>query len=151
MKEKSKKVKISSAVLKDLIENYGYSIEELAKKLKVPTSKINDVEMGKEDFTLNQIKKLSQIYNIPIAAFFSEDLPYMPEIVDYRVNREKKLNPWIYTSIRRAQYLANEIENISGKRSVIPNFSYKSPIQLAEKFRDYLGVELHQAIKGKKR
>lgn len=141
---KSPKVKVSPIILKKLRMNSGYSIEELAKKLDVRVEKIVNVEEGKDSFTLTQIKKLADIYKVPLVAFFSKDIPDIPSLPDYRINREKKLNPEVFIAIRRAKYLSEEIRELSGKKSKIPHFPNESPEELARTLREYLKLGIPQ-------
>lgn len=141
---KSAKIRISPIILKKLRENSGYSREELAKKLEVTVEKILKVENGEDDFTITQIKKLADIYKVPLAAFFSKELPDVPSLPDYRINREKKLKPEVFIAIRSAKYLSEEIRELSGKVSKIPSFPDISPEKLAKKFREYLKIEVRE-------
>lgn len=143
MKEKQNKIKLPSEVLKALRETAGYSIEEIAKKLKTSREKIVSVEQGKSAFTLSQIRKLADIYKRPLAAFFSDSIPELPKLVDYRINREKRLTPQVYLAKRRAHYLSEKIKELSGKRSKIPSFLERlGAEELAKEFRKYLNIEL---------
>jgi len=138
---KSPKVEVSPFILRKLRENSGYSVEELAKKLGVSEKKIEDVESSKDSFTITQLKSLAKIYKIPLAAFFSEDIPHIPSLPDYRINRDKKLNPEAFVAIRRAKYLSDMIVELSGKKSKFPTFPENlPPDELARIFRRYLGI-----------
>ena len=142
MTGKTKKIQIKPEVLKTLRENAGYEIEELAKKLDVKPKKIENVERGKDNFTIKQIKKLSKIYQVPLAAFFSDEIPHLPSLPDYRINRDKKIPPTVNMAIRRAKYLSEMIHDISGKRTEIPNFPKEmSPKALANALREFLNLE----------
>lgn len=146
---RSSKIKVSPIILKKLRKNSGYSIEELAKKLDVTVEKIVQVEEGKDSFTLTQIKKLTDIYKVPLAAFFSKDIPDIPSLPDYRINRERKLNPEVNIAIRRAKYLSEEIKELSGKVSKIPSFTDRSPEKIARSFRKYLEIEIPKKRKAR--
>jgi len=138
-----KEIKLSAEVLRALRETSGYSIEEIAKKLKMNLEKVIEVEEGKSNFTLTQIKKLADIYKRPLAAFFSDSVPELPKLVDYRINREKRLMPQIYLAERKAHYLSEKIKELSEKRSQIPSFSEElSASELAREFKKYLNVEI---------
>lgn len=145
--KKSLKVEINAEVLKKIRESSGYTVDEVAQKLKVSVDKIKKVEEGRDSFTLTQIKKLADIYHRPLAIFFTDTAPDMPTIPDYRINREKRLTPEVYRCERRAYYLSNKLRELTDKRSRIPQFDDMKPDELARKFRGYLGIEL---IKGKK-
>ena len=139
MTNKTKKIHVKPEVLKTLRENAGYDIDELAKKLDVKPEKISKVEQGEDDFTIKQIKKLSDIYKVPLAAFFSDEIPHLPSLPDYRVNRDKKIPPYVNMAIRRAKYLSETIKDISGKRTIIPQFPKDmTPKELANALRNFL-------------
>ena len=145
---KSLEIKVKPEVLKTLRETSGYIVEEIAKKLKTTVTKVQETEEGFASFTLTQIKKLADIYHRPLAAFFTDTLPKLPALSDYRINREKRLTPQIYIAERRAFYLANKLAELSDKKSQIPTFSETlKPDELAMEFRKYLNIEL---LKSKK-
>ena len=142
MPERSKKIHLKPEVLKTLRENAGYDIKTLAKKSGISEEKIERVERGEDDFTIKQIKKLAKIYRVPLAAFFSDKVPHLPSLPDYRVNREKNISPTVNLAIRRAKYLSDMVHEISGKRTTIPDFPKNlSPKELADRLRDYLKPE----------
>ncbi|MGQ9571547.1 MAG: ImmA/IrrE family metallo-endopeptidase [Thermodesulfovibrionales bacterium] len=143
MTKKQKGIKLHPQVLKALRETSGYSVEEIAKKLKTSADKVASVEEGQASFTLTQIKKLAEIYKRPLAAFFSDFIPELPKLVDYRINREKRLTPQVYLAQRRAHYLSEKIKELSGKKSQIPSFLEELKADdLAREFKKTLNIEL---------
>jgi len=147
---RSLEIKVNHEVLKALRETSGYSIDEVAKKLKTTAGKVKETEENLASFTLTQIKKLADIYHRPLAAFFTDALPETIVLPDYRVNREKRLSPQVYTSERRAYYLANKLTELTDKKSQIPTFPETlKPDDLALEFRNYLNVGLLKSIKSK--
>jgi Zn-dependent peptidase ImmA (M78 family) len=143
MKKESMEIKIPSPVLRMLRESSGYSIDQIAKKLKTSEERIRAVEEGAASFTLNQIKKLADVYHRPLAAFFETSPPELKyTLSDYRINREKKLPSEVHLAERRAYYLAKKIAELSGKKSQIPTFpdGLKGE-ELANEFRKYLNVD----------
>jgi Zn-dependent peptidase ImmA (M78 family) len=145
---KSPEIKVNPDVLKTLRESSGYTVEEIAKKIKTTVTKVQEAEKGVTSFTLTQTKKLSDIYHRSLAAFFTDTLPAMPVLTDYRINREKRLTPQVYIAERRAYYIANKLAELTDKRSQIPDFPETlNPDKLAREFRKYLKVNL---LKSKK-
>jgi len=143
-----REIKLSPGGLRALRETSGYSVEEIAKRLKTSKEKIVSVEEGKSSFTLIQIKKLANIYRRPLTAFFSSSIPELPKVPDYRINREKRLTPQVYLAERRAHYLSERIKELSVKRSQIPSFSEGlSADELAKEFRRRLKIELIKSQK----
>jgi len=116
---------IKPEVLRTLRKNSGYEVHELAKKLNVKPEKIVRVEKGEDCFSIKQIKKLADIYRVPLAAFFSDEVPDLPSLPDYRVNRERRIPPSVNLAIRRAKYLSDMIHEISGRRTVCPELPAK--------------------------
>lgn len=143
MTKKQNQIKLQPKVLQALREASGYSVEEIAKRLKTSADKVASAEEREASFTLSQIKKLAKIYKRPIAAFFSSSIPELPKLPDYRLNREKKLTPNVYLAQRRAHYLSEKIKELSGKRSQIPTLSAELKADdLAREFRKTLNIEL---------
>lgn len=138
------KIQIPSTVLKTLRESSGFSIEDIAKKLKTSVERITAIEQGAVSFTMTQIKKLADIYRRPLAAFFEETAPEPPyKLTDFRVNRNKKLTPQVFLAERRAFYLSSKLAELSGEKSAIPAIRESlKPDELAEEFRKYLKAEL---------
>jgi len=150
MKKDSLKILIAPAVLINLRESSGFTFEEIAKKLNISdVDKIRQAEKIKSPFTLNQIKKLADIYHRPLAAFFSDTAPEaLQALPDYRLNRNKKLSPEVYLAQRRAYFLSGKIEELGNKKSLIPAFpDHYNANELADAFRQYLACE---QIKSKK-
>lgn len=140
---KPKEFEFSPIVLKVLRETSGYDVEEIAKKLRVKIEKVIEVEKGESSFTLTQVKKLADIYKRPLAAFFSDSVSELPKLIDYRLNRDKKLSPQVYLAQRKAKYLAEKIKELSGKRSKIPLFSNNLDAnELAKELKKYLDIDI---------
>ena len=145
---KSIEIKIYPNVLKAIREASGLTIDEVAKKLKTTAEKIRETEKGVASFTLTQIKKLADIYHRPLAAFFTDTLPKMPAILDYRINREKRLTPQVYIAERRAYYLANKLADLTDKKSQIPTFPETLRAdEMAWEFRKFLKMEVLKSIR----
>lgn len=138
------KVKISTAILKAIRESSGYSIDDIAKRLKSSAERIRSVEEGAADFSITQIKKLADIYHRPLAAFFGEVTPHpLYKLTDYRINRDKKITPQVFLAERRASYLSSKLTELSDKKSQIPSLPDNlSPEALADEFRKHLKAGL---------
>ncbi len=81
-------IKIKPEVLIALIELSGFDKEEISKKLKIPIQRIDEGKL-----TLSQLKSLAKTLKRPIVAFFSDEIPTPQYIPDYRLNREREINP----------------------------------------------------------
>ncbi|MEW6584839.1 MAG: XRE family transcriptional regulator [Nitrospirota bacterium] len=145
---KSPETKVNPDVLKTLRESSGYTVEEMARKIKTTVTKVKEVEEGLASFTLTQIKQLADIYHRSLAAFFTDALPVMPALTDFRINRERRLTPQVYIAERRAYYIANKLSELTDKRSQLPDFPETlKPDELAREFRQLLKVGLLKAKK----
>jgi len=143
MSRRSMEIEVPFQNLKVLREISGYTVAEVAKKLRTTEDKIKSVEEGKGKLTLTQIKKLAEIYRCPLAAFFSDRIPPLPHLTDFRINRDRKLSPQVYLAKKRAYYLVSEIERITDKTSIIPQFPNDiKPERLAIEFKKHLKIGL---------
>ncbi|MEN3045182.1 MAG: hypothetical protein ABDH37_08240, partial [Candidatus Hydrothermales bacterium] len=77
------------------------------------------------------------------AAFFSDEVPELKVLPDYRLNRDKKINPEVFLAQRKLEYLIEKLKELGCEDSSIPSFLLTlNPYQLAKQFREYLGIEL---------
>jgi len=133
-----REINLKSEVIKGLIETSGFDKAEIAKKSKIS---LKSLEEG--TLTISQLKRLAEVLKRPIAAFFSDEIPPMPTVQDYRLNRDKRINPEVFFAKRKLIYLLEKLKEIGIEKSSLPTFKqWGSPFQLAEEFRDYLGIEV---------
>lgn len=143
MARETTKIQIEPKILRSLRESSGYSIEDIAKKIKMAPHELEKAESTQLPLTLMQIKKLADIYHRPLASFFTDKPPRIPVVPDHRINRDKRLTPEVFLAERRAYYLVSKILEISDKRSKIPNYPESlNAIELSREFRNYLNIEL---------
>jgi Zn-dependent peptidase ImmA (M78 family) len=122
-----------------LRESSGYSRQSLAKHLDQPESVIREVEEGKRKIGFREIRKLARLYKRPLTIFFTDKIPEIPVIRDYRINRDEKFSPKVFLAERRAYYMSTKISEIVGYKSKIPDLSQiRSFPKLAHEFRNYL-------------
>ncbi|MCF2137865.1 MAG: XRE family transcriptional regulator [Candidatus Thorarchaeota archaeon] len=134
-------IRISPEIMAVLRNKCGYTVEEIAKKLRIPVEKLEEMEASKRNYTWSQIKKLADIYKVPLIIFFSEKIDDVPSVPDYRINRDKQLKSGVFLAIRRANFLSDEISRISNIESTIPTFEDMPPDELAIRFRAFLEPE----------
>jgi len=133
-----KEVQIKSDVLLTLIKTSGYDEEDIAKKLQISYERIKEGRL-----TYSQLKKLADVLKRPLVAFFSDEIPILKSPPDYRLNRDKKINPDVFLAQRRLDYLIKKLKKVGGIETFIPPFPLEiSPIQLARQFRNYLNIDL---------
>ncbi len=111
-------VDLNPDVLIWLREMSGYTIEEVANKLKIEKQKLELIEEGKKRPPLPLIKNLSTIYKVPVAAFY---LPnpretYRPKDCRFIPGRESKFTKktlLIFRKVSGIRKVAKElIENL---------------------------------------
>jgi Zn-dependent peptidase ImmA (M78 family) len=130
--------RIKSQVLPVLIKASGYEIEEISAKLQISAKRLEEGEL-----TLTQFKKLAYILKRPLAAFFIDEVPLSKVLPDYRLNRDKKINPEVWLAQRRLEYLIAKLRELGSEKTIIPPFPANvSPAELATKFRDFIEVPL---------
>jgi transcriptional regulator with XRE-family HTH domain len=66
---KSFEVFVNPDIIRWARESSGYSIEEIAKKLKISVENYIKIERGEKKPTFKQIEKLSHYFKRPISAF----------------------------------------------------------------------------------
>jgi len=134
----SEEINLKPEVIIALIETSGFEKEEVAKKARIS---LKSLEAGK--LTVAQIKRLAQVLKRPVAAFFSDEITPLPATPDYRLNREKRINPEVYLAQRKLIYLREKLKELGAENTVIPSFEPGlSPFQQANAFRDYLKVDV---------
>ena len=133
-----KEIKIKPEVLKALIRLSGFDEKEISEKLKISLQRIDE---GK--ITLGQLKKLAQTLKRPIVAFFSDEIPVLQAIPDYRLNREKRINSEVFLAQRKLTYLIDKLRELKTVKSNIPEFPLTLPPEkLAKEFRNFIEVDL---------
>ena len=125
---KSLKVDVNPKVFKWLRESSGWSIEDIAKRLKSNIEIVEAIEKGERQPTLRQLKELSNAYKRPLASFLlSEPIKERPLPKDYRMLPGKKDlfdKSTIYV-IRKARNL----QEISKELSVNIDYSTKPKVK----------------------
>lgn len=139
-------IKIEPHVLTFLRKSAGYTEDDVASNMKISKDRFEKIESGNESLSMAQIVHLADLYERPLVAFFTKEVPEKKEMPhDYRMNRDKRLSPKIFIAKRKALYLAGQLKETSGNRStelpVMANIL--SPAAMAEKLRKHLGITLN--------
>jgi Zn-dependent peptidase ImmA (M78 family)/DNA-binding XRE family transcriptional regulator len=142
MKEQTK-YHIQPEILEFMRKSSGMTEDEVAKKLKLPKTKYLNIEGGDEPISQNELVHLADIYKRPLIAFYSVEVIKVPEMPhDYRLNRDKKLSPEVFFAKRKALYLAEQLKEITGKKTTLPEIKTNiSAVELAEKMRNSLEID----------
>jgi len=137
-----KEIAIKPDVLTTLITTSGYEIGEIAQKMQIQKERLREGKL-----TLSQLKKLAVILKRPLAAFFSDEVPLLKSLPDYRLNREKRINPEVRLAQRRMEYLIEKLKELK-VTTLLPSFSLDvSSMQLVDEIKRYLNIGLIKNIK----
>ncbi|MBI3502006.1 MAG: ImmA/IrrE family metallo-endopeptidase [Bacteroidetes bacterium] len=119
------------------------SEEEIAKKLYLSTKKYERIEHGDEEISESELIRLADVYKRPLIAFYEADISKVPEMPhDYRLNRDKKLSSEVFLAKRKALYLAEELKEITGRTTTLPELDTSvSALELANTVRKLLETD----------
>ncbi len=112
------------------------SIEEVSKKLKIKTNKLEEWEKGNKKPSINSIKKLAHLYNIPVSNLIDEK-----ELVDELISKKRLdiiefsvITILIFLLIFTVSYITNRKNFYNGKDLIYEfkgesnNFSFEDGI-----------------------
>jgi len=158
MPKQSLQVRVESAVLVWARESAGWSVEDIAHKLKVTSDIIREWETGKLSLTLTMIERLANYYKRPLSAFLlSEPPPQPPPPKDYRtvIDRQNQFSKDTRLAIRRAQRLQNVVAELAEELGLDSRARIGAarldevPEQVAQRERERLGIDSAQQRKWK--
>jgi Zn-dependent peptidase ImmA (M78 family) len=140
-------------------ENAGFSLDLAAKRAKIREEKLADWESGIQKPTINQLRKLSDVYKIPLAAFYLSEAPRKVRLPqDFRRLHngiKTALSPNLMLEIRKAEnrrLIALDIFDILDESYPILSLS-ASPSSDAESLaltiRDMLKVTVDEQLEWK--
>ena len=130
----------------------GLDIEKSAKKISIKPDLLEQWESGEKKPTINQLRKIANLYKRSFAVFFLPNPPSIPSIpMDFRLlpenlNRELSYETLIdiRVSIRKRE-IALDLAN-SINRETEPSFSTATlkndPEKLAQRERDFFKIDV---------
>ncbi len=139
-------------------ESFGLTVDEAAKRAKLPAAKLESWEAGEARPTVGQLKKLAAVYKRPLGVFFLASPPkgFTP-MRDFRrlpTEISREFSPALLLEMRRAQFrqnIARELAEASGAERVsIRAVTTESAEVVAARLRDALNVSvaMQRAWKG---
>ena len=148
---------INPAMLRWARERAGYSIEEVARRRRVPPERVKEWEAGKSFPTWKQLKQLAfKDYHRGTALFLFKDPPEEKTVAErfHRLPTEMlaDLHPDTLYAVRQARYRQEDLAELlgaagAGERSIPRDLrgatDAGNPRQLAAAVREYLGVDLN--------
>lgn len=151
-------IKISNSVLVWARTSIGYSIDEIAEKMKVKPEKINAWENGTASPTYTQLENLAyKVFKRPLAVFFRAEPPKEAPIEkDFRnltsseishLSTEMRL---ILRKAKRLQNLVRELNKDNETELAYKKFKVSindNPVIAANRFREFLGLTIEEQKK----
>jgi len=156
MAERSLEVNISPAIIKWARESGGFSVKEVANKLRTSEENYEKIETGKKNPTYRQLDILANYFKRPLATFFLPEPPEEPSIAaSFRIlpKSEEYLSKELHLAIRKARYyqsIANELMRDLGIdiKLKVPSVSINDdPIIIAQKERERFGISIDKQLK----
>ncbi len=156
--EVSFEVDVNPDVIKWARETAGWTIEEIANKLKISPEVCEKIEQGIVKPTCKQIEKFAYHYRLPVFAFFLPELPTEePNSVLFSLLpfSEESFSKELRFSIREAkyyQYIANEIIRDLGIEPDVNISKYEikdDPVKAAQNERKNIKIKIEDQKKWK--
>jgi len=154
MSKSSLKIKVEPAILKYARYYSGFEIVEVAKKTKIKAESLTLFESEKSDISLSQLERLANVYKMPLAYFFLQNIPkdvVLPK--DFRIiysAEDTKLSPVVLLAIRRARYVQSIIQELVQEEIEYPfqRVSTNDDVEVAaSKFRSLLDIGIDEQNK----
>jgi len=150
----SLKIRVEPAILKYARYYSGFEIAEVSKKTKIKTESLILFESEKSEVSLSQLEKLANVYKMPLAYFFLQNIPkdvVLPK--DFRIiysAEDTKLSPVVLLAIRRARYIQSIIQELVQESMdySFQNVTVDDDVEIAAtKFRSLLNVSIDEQNK----
>lgn len=150
------KVKVNPKVLKWARESAGYSVEEIAKKLRMREEEYLQLETGKKSPTIRQLEYLSKYFMRPLAVFFLPEPPEEPTLsTSFRTlpKDKNKFSRELHIAIRRARYyqsISNELMKELGLEVTVKRANLEEdPKRRAQEERQSIGLSSEEQFNWK--
>lgn len=149
-------ISVNPGVLKWARETSGATVQEAAKRLKVPSATFSRWESAETQITLSQLRELAGYFKRPLAAFLLPSPPKEPDPpTDFRVlpGQAEKFSRKTRLSIRRAVRLRSVAKDLlvgiqsDARPSLEAAQLTDDPDRIASREREHLGVNLQEQFK----
>ena len=140
MSRRNIKLQIEPAIMKYARYYSGFDFSEVSKKSGIDPVKLALLESEKSEISIAALEKLANIYKMPLAYFFLQQIPQdviLPK--DFRIiysAEESSFSPPVMLAIRRARY-AQSVAQELGKEKFNYNFINISISEDIEKIAAY--------------
>ncbi len=149
MASKSFEVSINPEIIKWAREVSGFSIEEIAKRIKITEENYKKIEAGIKSPTFKQLDLLANYFKRPVAVFFLQKPPEEPSFVSsFRVlpKSEQEFSKELKLAIRKARYyqsviniLWKDLGMVTGP-SILERNLNDDPTEIAKQERKKIGI-----------
>lgn len=148
-------VKVEAPIFEYARKYAGLTLEQAAKKTKIPLEKLENYEKQGGDIPINHLEKISEAYKRTLAFFFLLKVPedaVEPKSfrIVYSSESDLQFSPSAYLAIRRARYVQAVIEELSDKKIDynFPNATTKSKVdELSDWMRNFVGITFEEQRK----
>ena len=122
---KSIKALVNPEMLKWARTAAGYSIEQVAKKLKIPTELLRRIEKGNDHLTIPELRKIADLYKRPTAIFYLDKVPEIIKIPDFRAGPDiEELTPQAEYTLRYIRELRQNAVDIFKLMRKEPSYDF---------------------------
>lgn len=147
---------LNPAVLSWARVHSGFAVEDVARRMRQPITRIEEWESGSRSPTYPQLEKLAEMYKRPIAVFFFPKPPKEQSLeAEFRTLRNEALQwlePDTRFAIRSARAFQASLYEITGGINPSDNpihramkqYRTSSPRELAQRVRAHLGITVEE-------
>jgi Zn-dependent peptidase ImmA (M78 family)/DNA-binding XRE family transcriptional regulator len=156
MPERSFEVSINPEIVKWAREVSGFSIEEIAKKIKTAKENYQKIEAGIKSPTFKQLDLLANYFKRPVAVFFLQKPPEEPSLASsFRIlpKTEQEFSKELKLAIRKTRYyqsIANTLWKDLGMATnpaILKRSPNDNPIEVAKEERKKIGLSEQEQYK----
>lgn len=115
---RSIKIQVEPSILKYARYLSGYSIKDASKKLKIEEKKLRKLEEEKSPLHLGKIRKMSEVYKVPLVYFLLQKAPQdrvVPQ--DFRIvyaSETEVFSHDVMMAVRKARYAQSIVQDLQG-------------------------------------
>ena len=160
MSRQSVEVEIEPRILTWARESMGYTIPEIAEKIRVNSELIVEYEKGTKRPSMAQLRRISAYYKRPVAVFFLSEPPEeLPVPVDFRTlpgENSIPISPKTRLAIRRARRLQGIYLELNGadEENITTRFrqirTTEDAEQISQEVREAIGVTIDEQTSWKR-
>lgn len=153
---RSFEVSINPEIIKWARQSAGFSIGEIAKKLKTSVENYKKIEAGEKALTYRQIEVLSRYFKRPVAVFFLPEPPIEPSLATcFRIlpKEESKLSKDLRVAIRKARHYQSIVNDLMKEMRIDPEPNIErfgitdNPVEIAQKERRKIGINVNEQFR----